>query len=98
MLTEENDSSLTSFFILFENASIASCGIRYALHKFFKNSPHFGSCACTKEQKRNKNGIRTFRFQIFFFFDSIKILTFINSKSSTHKVPQSGSILGLNYK
>ena len=37
MLTEENDSSLTSFFILFENASIASRvrgGIRYALHFF----------------------------------------------------------------
>ena len=34
MLTEENDSSLTSFFILFENASIASRGIRYALHIF----------------------------------------------------------------
>ena len=41
MLTEENDStSLTSFFfILFENASIASRvrgGIRYALHFFLK--------------------------------------------------------------
>ena len=40
MLTEENDTSLTSFFsILFENASIASRvrgGIRYALQFFWK--------------------------------------------------------------
>ena len=36
----------------------------------------------TKEQKRNENGIRTFRFS---FFYSIKILTFVNSKSSTLK-------------
>ena len=36
----------------------------------------------TKEQKRNKNGIQTFRFS---FVYSIKILTFVNSKSSTLK-------------
>ena len=47
----------------------------------------------TKEQKRNENGIRTFRLS---FFYSIKILTFVNSnfQSLLHlKVAQSGSIL-----
>ena len=43
MLTEENDSSLTGFFILFENASIASQGIRYALHIFYIYAQVFSS-------------------------------------------------------
>ena len=45
----------------------------------------------TKEQKRNENGIRSFRFS---FFYTIEILTFVNSKSSTLK---SGA-KGLNVK